>query len=151
MTGGQPTEKRCRDCEATKPLDEFPLQKLGRLGRHPLCKRCRAAQERARYWRQREQILERARLDPARHVRVRWRALQRKYGLDREGFDRMRADQAGCCAICERSGEALVVDHDHRTGAVRGLLCTCCNLAVGEFDDDPARCDAAASYLAARS
>ena len=74
--------KRCRDCRELKALEEFPLQKGGRFGRHPLCKPCRAAQERRRYERDRERLLAQMRADRARRVRdARRRALERKYGL----------------------------------------------------------------------
>ena len=53
--------KTCRECRTSKPFAEFPLQPGGRDGRHPLCKPCRATQERRRYERQRDAILERRR------------------------------------------------------------------------------------------
>lgn len=139
--------KRCRDCGLTKGIGEFPIQRGGRLGRHPVCKRCRAAQERRRYQRDRVAILERARTDDRRKERVRWRALERKYGLSKHDHHSMWVAQRGCCAICGVRHERLVVDHDHRSGVVRGLLCVGCNFAVGELRDDPALCDAAARYL----
>lgn len=139
--------KRCRECGASKPLESFPLQKQGRLGRHPLCKPCRAAQERSRYARNRDEILEVARTDDRRKKRVRWRALERKYGLSRHEHETLFVAQRGCCAICERRHVALVVDHDHGTGIVRGLLCVNCNFALGELRDDPARAESAAQYL----
>ena len=64
--------------------------------------------------------------------------------------------QGGRCAICrqpethrDRSGsvQPLGVDHDHRTGKVRGLLCHSCNTALGYFRDDPALLTAAAEYV----
>ncbi|MFZ6004635.1 MAG: endonuclease domain-containing protein [Actinomycetota bacterium] len=147
MSEGQVVLKRCRECRASKPLESFPLQKQGRLGRHPLCKACRAAQERSRYARNREEILEAARTDDRRKQRVRWRALARKYGLGRHEHETLFVAQRGCCAICERRHAVLVVDHDHRTGMVRGLLCVNCNFALGELRDDPTRCESAAQYL----
>lgn len=141
--------KTCRDCGIEKPLDQFPIQKQGRFSRHPLCKPCRAAQERRRYARERTVILERSRTDVRRKERVRWRALFRKYALSRHEHATFYVAQRGCCAICERRGVRLVVDHDHATEEVRGLLCVTCNLALGELMDDPERCDAAARYLEA--
>lgn len=67
--------------------------------------------------------------------------------------------QNGLCAICldvgrSEKGDAhtsgLVVDHDHETGAVRGLLCSRCNAALGLFDDNRRYLAAAGKYLAER-
>jgi hypothetical protein len=54
----------------------------------------------------------------------------------------------GCCEIC---GEAdrLVIDHDHRTGKLRGLLCYRHNSGIGLFRDNPELLEKAASYLRA--
>lgn len=54
------------------------------------------------------------------------------------------------CAICgatEEDGAALNVDHCHRTGRIRGVLCRACNHGLGSFADDPERLAAAARYL----
>ncbi len=56
--------------------------------------------------------------------------------------------QGGSCAICkDKPRDRLVVDHDHESGAVRGLLCGRCNLALGLLRDDTTRIRAAATYL----
>lgn len=73
-----------------------------------------------------------------------------KYGISGEDYDRLLLDQDGRCRICRsasRRGRRLMVDHDHRTSEVRGLLCFSCNIAIGYFADDPARLRAAADYL----
>jgi len=62
-------------------------------------------------------------------------------------FEAMRDAQSGVCLICKRTPDMFVVDHDHRTGAVRGLLCGPCNRALGHFSDRPELCLAAAEYL----
>jgi hypothetical protein len=147
---GVPATKRCRDCGVDRPLDEFPIQKGGRWGRHPLCKPCRAAQERRRYERDRDAILAKAKADPTRRERARWRAIERKYGLTRHAYELLYVAQKGCCAICDIRTDRLKVDHDHATGGVRGLLCERCNLGLGDFFDDAATCRAAAAYLLAR-
>lgn len=78
-----------------------------------------------------------------------WR-LKNHYGLTLETYARLLDLQGGVCAICKsgpKEGDHLPVDHDHLTGAVRGLLCHPCNRAVGQFQDDLATLRAAASYL----
>lgn len=67
----------------------------------------------------------------------------------------MLEQQDYCCAICRLTETkarasvvmALAVDHNHRTGKVRGLLCNACNLSIGKMRDDPTRLRAAATYL----
>jgi hypothetical protein len=62
-------------------------------------------------------------------------------------FERMLASQGGLCALCGQRMKVIQVDHCHRTGEVRGLLCSMCNTGLGKFGDDPARLRAAADYL----
>lgn len=79
---------------------------------------------------------------------VRHRA--KTYGLTPEGLTRLLAAQHEACAICGAplyGGPETCVDHDHTTGAVRGLLCQNDNKALGLLTDDPARLRRAASYL----
>lgn len=86
-------------------------------------------------------------------------ARRSKYDLSPADYDRMEAEQGGVCAICggtqppkgTRRGGRLYVDHDHTTGAVRGLLCAPCNYALGAFKDSPAVLRSAAAYLDAHA
>jgi hypothetical protein len=73
-----------------------------------------------------------------------------KYRLEPDEFDRLLESQGGRCAICRALGgkRAFHVDHDHRSGRVRGILCHHCNLLLGNAKDDMETLKAAASYLA---
>ena len=52
------------------------------------------------------------------------------------------------CQICQRElGDKPHVDHDHETGAVRGILCFNCNGGLGQFGDDIDRLEQAIEYL----
>ena len=78
-----------------------------------------------------------------------------KFGITLDQFTEMKTAQRGLCAICEqpetatRGGKVreLCVDHCHKTGKVRGLLCKSCNIALGEMRDSATRFRAAAIYL----
>lgn len=64
-------------------------------------------------------------------------SLKKLYGVTLEQYDKMFVAQSGQCAICGQSelGYRLCVDHNHKTGAVRGLLCHGCNLSLGHLED----------------
>ena len=71
-------------------------------------------------------------------------SLKRNYGIDNADYDRMFAAQDGVCAICgqpERNGSCLSIDHNHKTGIIRGLLCRSCK------GDSPELLKAALEYL----
>jgi len=77
-----------------------------------------------------------------------------RYGISLKDYDDLMASQAGSCAICGTTsgyagqpGSLLFVDHDHTTGAVRGLLCRDCNTGLGAFRDNPVNLARAAIYL----
>jgi hypothetical protein len=74
------------------------------------------------------------------------------YGIDKATYDAMLAAQGGRCAICRRAPgvKSLNIDHNHATGAVRGLLCGACNRGMGMLGDNAARLRKAAAYLESR-
>jgi hypothetical protein len=111
----------------------------------------RRATERARYW-----------SNPG-HYRAQQRARGRKGAYQKEN-NRRRFVQLGVtpeqyaqmqtlpCAICGASADSqrygkLHLDHDHKTGKVRGMLCGKCNTAIGQFQDDPDLLLHAITYL----
>jgi uncharacterized C2H2 Zn-finger protein len=80
--------------------------------------------------------------------------LKQLYGMTEAEYQVLLEQQGGVCGICrclpadERSGPTrLVVDHDHATGRVRGLLCRGCNLGLGCLKDDVVLLTSAIRYL----
>lgn len=85
------------------------------------------------------------------------RNLKQNFGITIEIYKQFLAAQKGGCAICGQPETAinpntgkprrLAVDHHHATGAIRGLLCTCCNLGIGGFRGDADLMINAVKYL----
>ena len=120
--------RTCRTCSVEYPYDlsNFHLAR-GRKTLDRQCKRCKSDYQRE-------------------YLR------KKKYDVGPEEFAAVFHGQGGMCAICgvesaNALGYALHVDHDHRTGQVRGLLCQNCNVALGHFKDDPNILIAAIKYL----
>ncbi|MEU6196146.1 endonuclease VII domain-containing protein [Streptomyces sp. NPDC047061] len=113
--------KLCRTCGAVKPHTEWHRNATASDGLSTSCKACRATKGRADH-------------------------LKRNYGLTEAERDAMVASQYGICAIC-LSAPPVHVDHCHKTGRVRGVLCFNCNSAIGKLRDDPDAARRAAAYL----
>lgn len=138
----------CSRCKQFKPRTDFHKSSINRkTGRRYLKAECRLCYK------------ERDRKYNA-SAKGRRRADTKKlapYGITIEDYARLSEFQAGLCAICRRpegridsrSGRAhlLHVDHNHATGAVRGLLCGKCNRAIGLLNDDPELLKVALKYL----
>ena len=75
----------------------------------------------------------------------------KKYGIDREEYNLMWDEQKGRCKICKTHQlelkRPLSVDHCHKTGKVRGLLCNNCNAGIGLLKDSPSILLEARSYI----
>ena len=91
------------------------------------------------------------------HARTRKQAVRKgehlkcKYGISLNDYEQMLEEQNGCCAICKahytKFSKLLAVDHCHKTGKIRGLLCINCNTALGKFKDNPFVLQTAIDYL----
>lgn len=139
--------KRCSVCKQDLPSERFHNSAKSKDGKSYRCKTCDySAQKRHK----KERYLE---------FREGRRKVQRKhkYGLDDEQFNKMLESQGGLCACCGKILEdgwaqnhkpnKLVVDHDHVTGQVRGLLCTMCNKGLGLLGDNIEGLEKALAYL----
>jgi hypothetical protein len=160
--------KRCIVCGETKSFDEFYAASGMRDGYRSECKVCNLAIRKAKYAENPKKYIDRVtawrrahpehisayyreyRQRPERKRADREGHLRRKYGITVDDYERMLVEQSGGCAVCaapppERG--SLHVDHDHETGAVRGLLCVSCNNAIGAFREQYALFQRAADYL----
>jgi len=83
--------------------------------------------------------------------RVRHLNLVRDFGITLDEYNKLLTKQNECCAICKihqnELNIALAVDHDHKTGKIRGLLCTSCNNGLGRFKDNKDLLSEAIKYL----
>ena len=129
----------CAFCQAEKPLEEFQTRRSN--GKEYLNRACRACQrEREAKWRQDNQrrLWERA---------VRYKCPQ--YGMTPQRYWQMLAEQDHLCALCRRplSLKWQTIDHDHKTGAVRGIVHRACNLVIGNAGEDIEVLHRATEYL----
>lgn len=143
--------KTCTKCNTEKPLEEFGVDKTTKDGYRYSCKVCYNAQQRE-YVRNNKELIKarnaakakqrKAYYQSPRGIKSSRRAhLKRKYGITLEEYNNLLKQQQSKCKICgqEETSERnshLCVDHDHNTGAIRGLLCNNCNRALGLFKDN---------------
>lgn len=60
---------------------------------------------------------------------------KKKYGLTPEQVEELKKANDYKCWLCNKKNKRLVVDHDHKTGKVRGMLCDLCNKHLGYFEN----------------
>jgi hypothetical protein len=79
--------------------------------------------------------------------------LRLNYGISPLRYRQMLDEQGNACPICKRSFTEVAphIDHDHGTGAVRSILCSPCNVAIGMLNEDPVRAIRLAKYLRAHA
>jgi hypothetical protein len=79
------------------------------------------------------------------------RNIRKRYGISLEQYENIKARQDYKCAICgipdAECYNGLHLDHNHRTGQIRGFLCLGCNHAIGKMGDNPTLLYKAAEYL----
>ena len=152
--------RECTRCGKWKPWKSFNLATKGTRGRRSSCQECdrlTSASWRAKtdyYQSNRQHILDQKRstYDP---LHKKDKDLRLKYGIDIHQFQKMFDAQGGRCAICEKQlkfhcnkmSEQAVVDHDHTTGVIRGVLCHSCNRGLGLLGDTYKRLVRATEYV----
>jgi hypothetical protein len=141
MAASSITHKVCTKCGKDKALREFYNNVHGPCAKHWWCKKCmntdhakRAALPVNRVTKRRKDNAKRS-STPKYKEYMRRHHLMKLYGLTLEDYDAMYESQQGLCSICNRHRDKLLVDHDHQTGVVRGLLCAFCNSCLSHFGD----------------
>lgn len=131
------THKKCTVCKEVKSIDDFYKDSGLSDGYAVKCKLCKDAQ--TAIWRN-DHRTENAAIskqyrqqNPEAYKNA---VLKSMYGLTLEEYNRMYAEQKGLCKMCGKiPKKVLVVDHNHKTGKIRGLLCHGCNRAIAIFDN----------------
>lgn len=137
--------KTCKECRESLPLDSFASFKAGNGQTYlrGVCKPCRSEQSKKgmNRWRAQKDPIEES-------VRISCYVLK----LDFDTVWAYYQSHNGECEVCREqpTKKRLVLDHDHETGAFRGLLCSECNLALGLLKDSRFRAMGIISYLDSR-
>lgn len=149
--------KICSKCGELKPISEYTWQRKDKQKR-PNCKSCVAKQTKDR--REKDpihykEVAMRAvyKYQIKNPLKNKEGYVRRKFNLSLEEFDfilsQLLSIRGATCWVCGRSGKMqgqyklndkgrrIVVDHDHETGEIRGLLCDLCNTSLGKLNDDP--------------
>ena len=133
------TYKYCGCCKQNLILSKFAKNKAKKDGLQERCTPCRKMHH---------QTVKHLRKKPTQEQKRNF--LIRSYGLTIEQFDLMLKSQRNKCAICktkEWGRPSPSIDHCHKTGKVRGLLCNNCNRAIGLLKDNIGTLENAQKYL----
>lgn len=135
--------KKCFDCGKVLPIDDFYKDVDRPDGHGVYCKKCDYARTK------------KYRATKKGKASMRKGHLKRTFGLTLEQYDEIFKKQNGKCAICRKAETRkwkgsvfrLGIDHNHKTGDIRELLCYSCNLALGYANDDPELLKRMIAYL----
>lgn len=145
--------KRCWCCKTEKPLSDFYNNRSQSDGLASECKICSMKRYKIYRANNKEKLREKDRKRYRGHKRPPLSSadklikkdyyLKRTYGVTLKQYDKMFEDQNGVCAICGRAEiktykgvpTRLAVDHNHKTGKVRALLCSNCNQSLGIYEN----------------
>lgn len=136
----------CNKCGLEKDLETGFYKRKGYVGGYtPRCRSCTGEQIK-QWWKKNP---DRTRIIARRHT------IKKTYGISEDEYKEIAESQNNVCAICKQTETSvyrgqvrlLAVDHDHKTGKVRALLCSKCNIGLGLFRDNPELLIVAAAYI----
>lgn len=135
--------KLCKTCNTTKTIESFAKRPGTPDGLRQQCRDCvnKKARENPNRGAWHKKNIEKVKKNNRAAL------LKRHYGMSLEDYNKMYTTQKGVCKICSEHDEKLVVDHCHKTGKIRGLLCNSCNLGLGAFRDSVKSLKNAIKYL----
>lgn len=144
----------CSNCKIEKTLECFSKANTTKKGYRSHCKQCDREYNSQDHVRERFRINSRrfrAKLSPDEYKRKNREAWRRwRYKISTQQYEEMFRKQNGSCAICGyqyTDGRILQIDHDHKTGEVRGLLCKKCNTYIGMIKENIEIIDRMKNYL----
>ena len=142
--------KKCSICQEVKPFTDFYKASRPKDGCQSMCKVCSHARRKQYHVENKDKENTKTRLwAQANKDKVREHTLK-KYGISSNEYNQMREHQQFSCLICgekETSPTSLHVDHCHKDGHVRGLLCFHCNSMLGKAKDSISILESAIQYL----
>lgn len=137
--------KVCSKCKEEKPKSSF--RSRGGKQKHLLKSYCNAClyQDHKRWTEDNQGLVREYR------AKDKWTLKKRcaRHNITPEEFWSIYEEQDGTCPICDKAieAESSAIDHNHKTGEVRGILCKSCNRAIGLLGDNPDNLSRAESYL----
>ena len=141
-----------REKHNAKQREDYRRHRKQRRARHNVYRQAHQEQyreyDRKRYRRVREERCAARRTYCRKHPqRIENNRLKAVYGITLKDYRRLVREQRGRCAICGLAPKKLFIDHCHKTGDVRGLLCAGCNSYLGRIKDSPRTLLKAIKYL----
>lgn len=143
--------KRCCQCKIVKFINEFHKDSTAKNSRSPRCAQC-DNENHVEYRKKNPNKVKENNVKYSKLYKDRQRGydIKRNYGITLEECTKMWHIQNNSCAICMKNikpGVGSAIDHNHKTGEIRGLLCQKCNAGLGMFDDNILILSNAISYI----
>lgn len=149
------TELTCVLCKITKPISDF-FKSMFKIKR-PRCKLCCSNASKKSNSKLTSKQRHKQRYNDYYKPIAQDKRLTKLYGITLKEYNEMLRQQNNSCAICGLNEDLhtthtgrhkyFAVDHNHLTGAIRGLLCCMCNSGLGQFKDNAVYLENAAKYL----
>lgn len=153
-------KKTCTKCKKAKTLDDFYIDRGKFTSQCKVCKKLsmknyeknnaeKIKKRKDKYYKNKRKTLleQKKQYWKDNKDKIKASRLKRNYNITLDQYNTLKKNQKGCCKICKEQ-KKLVVDHCHKNGNVRGLLCSNCNTLLGFAKDNRFILSQATIYLA---